>query len=43
MATVDLLIISRSSFSFLAAILNKKGIILYHPFWHTAPAAWIDT
>jgi hypothetical protein len=43
MATADLLVISRSSFSFLSAILNKKGIILYHPFWHAAPIEWIDT
>lgn len=42
MATADLLVMSRSSFSYLPAILNKKGIIVYHPFWHVAPMEWID-
>ena len=32
MATADLLVMSRSDFSYTAAILNKKGIIVYHPF-----------
>jgi hypothetical protein len=42
MATADLLVISRSSFSYLPATLNKRGIIVYHPFWHAAPKEWID-
>ncbi|MFZ4116209.1 MAG: hypothetical protein ACOYK6_05740 [Chthoniobacterales bacterium] len=41
-ATADLLIISRSSFSYLGAILNKRGIIVYHPFWCAAPLEWLD-
>ena len=32
---------SRSSFSYVGAILNKTGIVLYHPFWHTALSSWL--
>lgn len=42
MATADLLVMSRSDFSYTAAILNKKGIIVYHPFWHGTPMEWLD-
>ncbi|MBM3856360.1 MAG: hypothetical protein FJ390_00170 [Verrucomicrobia bacterium] len=42
LATADLLIMSRSDFSYTAAILNKKGIIVYHPFWHGVPMEWLD-
>jgi hypothetical protein len=41
LATADILVMSRSSFSYLAGILNKRGIVLYHPFWHSAPSSWI--
>ena len=41
LATADILIMSRSSFSYLGAILNRSGIVLYHPFWHSAPSSWI--
>jgi hypothetical protein len=41
LATADIVVMSRSSFSYLAAILNKNGIILYHPFWHHALSSWI--
>ena len=43
MATADILVISRSSFSFLAAILNPRAVVLYSKFWHVAPPAWIST
>lgn len=42
MATADLLVMSRSDFSYTAAILNKKGIVVYHPFWHGTPMEWLD-
>jgi hypothetical protein len=42
-ATADLFIMSRSTFSYLGAILNKTGIIVYHPFWFSAPVEWIDS
>jgi hypothetical protein len=41
LATADILIMSKSSFSYIAALLNRNGIILYHPFWHPAPSSWI--
>jgi hypothetical protein len=41
LATADVLVMSRSSFSYVAGILNKNGIALYHPFWHGAPSSWI--
>ena len=41
MATADLLMMSRSSFSYVAAILNEEGIVIYHPFWHSPLPEWI--
>jgi hypothetical protein len=41
LATADILVMSRSSFSYVAGILNTNGIMLYHPFWHTAPSSWM--
>ncbi len=41
LATADILVMSRSSFSYVSAILNRNGIVLYHPFWHHAPSLWI--
>jgi hypothetical protein len=41
LATADILVMSRSSFSYLGAILNRNGIVLYHPFWHDAPSSWL--
>lgn len=41
LATADLLIMSRSSFSYVAGILNHKGLIICHPFWHTALPHWM--
>lgn len=42
MLNADILIISKSSFSFTAGLLNKKGIIIYYPFWHSVPSKWIS-
>jgi len=43
LATADVLVMSKSSFSYLAAILNVAGIVLYHPFWHYPLDDWIVT
>jgi hypothetical protein len=43
LATADILVMSKSSFSYLAAILNVDGIVLYHPFWHYPPDSWLVT
>ena len=41
LATADVLVMSRWSFSYLAAILNRNGIVLYHPFWHSGLSSWV--
>ena len=41
LATADVLVMSRSSFSYLGGILNRNGIVLYQPFWHQAPSSWM--
>jgi hypothetical protein len=43
LATADILVMSKSSFSYLAAILNIDGIVLYHPFWHYPLDSWLVT
>lgn len=42
LATADVLVMSRSSFSYVGAILNRSGVILYHPFWHSRMSSWIE-
>ena len=42
LATADVLVMSRSSFSYLGGILNRHGIVVYHPFWHPAPSSWMS-
>jgi hypothetical protein len=41
LATADIVVMSRSSFSYLAGILNRDGIVLYHPFWHSPLSSWM--
>ena len=41
MATANVLIMSHSSFSYLAAILNVKGTKIYHKFWHKPLKNWV--
>lgn len=43
LATADVMIMSRSSFSYVAAILNPRAAIICHPFWHSALPEWIQT
>lgn len=40
-ATADILITSKSSFGYLAGVLNRGGTVLYHPFWHRPLSSWI--
>jgi hypothetical protein len=40
LATADVLVMSRSSFSYVAGLLNKNCVVLYHPFWHEALSSW---
>lgn len=38
--TADVLIISKSSFSFVPGILNRHGTVVYTPFWHKPMSHW---
>jgi len=40
MQTADILILSKSSFSFVPAILNLDGNVIYTPFWHDPLPHW---
>jgi hypothetical protein len=42
LATADVLVMSRSSFSYVGAILNRNGAVMYHPFWHSRMSSWIE-
>lgn len=35
------LLASRSSFSYVSSILKKRGVVLFHPFWHGLSDSWI--
>ena len=41
MATSDALVMSRSSYSYVAALLNAKAIVVYCPFWHSPLKDWV--
>lgn len=41
MASAHIVVISHSSFSYLPSLLNQKGIIIYHKFWHSPLQDWI--
>jgi hypothetical protein len=40
-ATADIFVMSRSSFSYVGAILNRTGVVLYPSFWHAPPSWWV--
>jgi hypothetical protein len=40
MCNADVLLISKSSFSFTAGLLNAGALKIYHPFWHTPSGRW---
>ena len=43
MALADVLVTSRSSFSYSAGLLNRDGQVYYIPFWHSPLPDWIST
>lgn len=43
MVHADILIISKSSFSFVAGLLNKDSVKVFSPFWHEAPKGWLSS
>jgi len=42
LASADVLLASRSSFSYVAGMI-KTGVVLFHPFWHALSPGWIPT
>jgi hypothetical protein len=40
LATASLFVMAKSSFSYVAALLNA-GIVVYEPFWHTPRDRWV--
>jgi hypothetical protein len=42
LALADILILSKSSFSFLAGLANQRSLKIFHPFWHAVPSHWVD-
>jgi hypothetical protein len=41
MASADFLVLSKSSFAFVAGILNRKGDIYSPEYWINLPSSWI--
>lgn len=41
MQSADVLVIAKSSFSYLAGLYNTTGQVYYFPFWHSPRASWI--
>lgn len=37
----DILVMSKSSFSYVAALLREHGEVYYTPFWHRPASSWI--
>jgi hypothetical protein len=38
--SADLFIMSKSSFSYLAGVINRKALVIYPEFWHPRLARW---
>lgn len=38
----DILVASRSSFSYISGLLKQKGVCIFHPFWHPLDPEWIS-
>ena len=43
MCRADILVISKSSFSFTAGLLNSKALKIYSNFWHSPPSTWLNS
>jgi hypothetical protein len=41
MVYADILVMSKSSFSYVAALLRDEGEVYYTPFWHRPASKWI--
>jgi hypothetical protein len=43
LTVADVLLASRSSFSYIASIMKQGGVVFFHPFWHSLAPGWIPT
>lgn len=41
MASADVLVVAKSSFSYVAALLSS-GLVIYEPFWHAPREGWVN-
>ena len=41
MATAHVVIMSHSAFSYLPSLLNVRGVVIYHRFWHMPLRDWV--
>jgi len=41
LCNADILLASRSSYSYVAGIVKKKGVVLQHPFWYVLKQSWM--
>ena len=41
LAEADIVVLSHSSYSYSAALLNRHGCVIYNPFWHAPLPSWI--
>jgi hypothetical protein len=41
MIEADVLVMSKSSFSFVAGVLNRSGLVVYQDFWHQPLSRWL--
>lgn len=42
MCNSDILVVSKSSFSFAAGLLNQRALKIFPSFWHSPPTTWVD-
>ncbi len=41
MIHADILMMAKSSLSYVAGLLNRKGLVIYEPYWHAPLPGWI--
>jgi hypothetical protein len=41
LAEADILVLSHSSYSYIAALLNRSAVVVYNRFWHAPLPEWI--
>jgi hypothetical protein len=41
MIHADVLMMAKSSLSYVAGLLNKRGLVIHEPYWHAPVSGWI--